>query len=210
MDVLSQHLDNRDAAHRADQAARAASGRDAEAEAAFRVWLDNGRRPEERLLKFDTWLRRELGRRLDWTWAGQAREKRIEQCRIHLERLVLQLWQRGWMLDGKRLAGHLQDLLEHVATYQQQGGIVDFWAYFKSSAERYVGQNAEEIREESLRAGSHISQVLNALTAHKPAEGPKMGDLLQQRHEETLRAKLAKERQRTARKQASSDQRLLW
>lgn len=207
MDVLGQHLDSRDQAHRADQAARAASGRNAEIEAAFRIWLDQGRRPEERLLKFDAWIRAELSTRLDWTWAGPHRQKRIEQCRMHLERLVLRLWQRGWMLDGKRLATHLQDLLNAVAAYQQKGGIVDFWAYFKSASDRYVGQNAEELRDEAMRAGSHIGQIMNALgTGQNPSTAPKIGDLLEQRHQETLREKVARERRKAAKSVADQKQ----
>lgn len=203
MDVLGQNLDNRDTEHRADHAARAASGRDAEAEAAFRVWLDNGRRPEERLLKFDTWLRRELANRLDWTWAGSAREKRIEQCRIHLVRLVVQLWQRGWMLDGKRPAAQLQDLLEHVATYQKKGRHRGFLGLIQ-----IIGRaiRRPKRRGDPGGVGNQINQIWATLLAQKPAVGPKIGDLLQQRHEETLRAKLSQARRREADSQATSAQ----
>ena len=169
--------------------------------------MDGGRRPEERLLRFDQWLRRELEVRLDWTWAGEQKAKRIEQCRIHLERVVLSLWKRGWMLDGRRLAAHLQGLLDAVAAYQRKGAISDFWAYFCASCSRYVGGNAEELREEAMHAGSHISQLVSAIT--RP-QAPRIGDLLQQRTEETLSAKLARERKRQAARQAAADQATLF
>ena len=64
--------------------------------------------PAARLIKFDSWVRAELGKRLDWSWAGAQRERRIEQCRLCMEKLVLDLWRRGWMLDGKKLARHIE------------------------------------------------------------------------------------------------------
>jgi len=190
MDVLGQYLD--------DRTARTRAGADDRRKAA-ELWQATGRRPEERLLAFDRWLRGELESRLDWAWAGAHKQKRIEQCRMHLERVVLDLWQRGWMLDGKRLAGHLQSLLDNVAAYQRKGGIQDFWAYFKSASERYVGGNAEELREEAMSAGSHIAQVMSVLGRPAAPSGPRMGDLLQTRHQETLREKLAQERRKHAR-----------
>ncbi len=195
MNVLAQVLDGREDDRHAVQldAAKAAE-----------VWQLRGNTPESRLLAFDRWLRLQLETRLDWTWAGAQRARRIEQCRIVLEQLVLDLWRRGWMLDGKVLARRITDLLDAVASYQRKGGVADFWAYFRSSVSRYVGANAEEIQAESRRLGTHVGNVIAALGL-QPQEGPALPELAAQRASEvadakqlTLREKLARERARKA------------
>lgn len=159
--------------------------------------------PAARLIKFDSWVRAELAKRLDWSWAGAQRERRIEQCRLCLEKLVLDLWRRGWMLDGKKLARHIEALLDAVARQQKAGKLQDFWAYFQASVNRYVGANAEELREEAMRAGTHVSQLLNVLGVRAAPTGPALPELIAQRaaevaqaKEETLREKIAKARKR--------------
>lgn len=161
--------------------------------------------PAERLIKFDSWVRGELARRIDWTWAGAQRDRRIEQCRLCLEKLVLDLWRRGWMLDGKKLARHIEALLDAVARQQKAGKVQDFWAYFQASVNRYVGANAEELREEAMRAGTHVSQLLNVLGVRAAPTDPALPELIAQRagevaqaKEQTLREKIAKARKRTA------------
>lgn len=145
--------------------------------------------PAERLIKFDGWVRGELARRIDWTWAGAQRERRIEQCRLCLEKLVLDLWRRGWMLDGKKLARHIEAVLDAVARQQKAGKVQDFWAYFQASVNRYVGANAEELREEAMRAGTHVSQLLNVLGVRAAATGPALPELIAQRAAEVAEAR---------------------
>ncbi len=179
-------------------------------DAAVIAWLNQGAAPEERLLKFDAWARKILAEKLDWSWAGEAESKRIEQCRIYLERIVLELWRRGWMLDGRRLANHIERAVGAVALQQKAGKIGTFWPYFQAAVDRYVGINAEEIREEAMRAGSHISQAMTALSIHRRATGTSIPELIAQRTEEistakaeTLRSKLSRARQRA---QAAANQ----
>lgn len=169
------------------------------------AWFNSKEDPAARLLAFDTWTRRQLATKLDWTWAGAARQKRIEQCRLQLNGVVRHLFKRGWLLDGKRLAARITDLLDAVAAQQKKGGIRDFWPYFKASVDRYVGLNAEELREEAMQAGVHAGQLLAQLTKGLPA-GPSVPELEAQRTEETLRAKLAGKRRQNARKQANAGQ----
>jgi hypothetical protein len=169
------------------------------------AWQVAGHRPEVRLLAFDRWIRLQLDKRLEWDWAGAQKERRIEQCRIALERVVLDLWRRGWMLDGKRLAARLTELLDAVGAYQRKGAVRDFWSYFSASIERYVGANAEEIQREAMSAGAHVGQLLGALGVKAGPREPALPELLAQRAEEiaqakaeTLRAKQARERARQA------------
>lgn len=145
--------------------------------------------PAERLINFDRWVRGELAARLDWTWAGEQRERRIEQCRLCLERLVIDLWRRGWLLDGKKLARHIEAVLDSVARQQKAGRVQDFWVYFKCSVNRYVGANAEELREEAMRAGTHVSQILSVLGVRAEATGPALPELIAQRAAEVATAK---------------------
>jgi len=130
-----------------------------ERDAHARAWMNQDQPPEVRLLKFDSWVRIELETRLDWAWAGAIHARRIEQCRIELEGLVLALWRRGWMLDGQRLAGRVRDALDDVAKAQRAGRVREFWPFFKSVVDRFVGINAEEIRDEAMSAGVAVSQV---------------------------------------------------
>lgn len=168
-------------------------------------WLNQGQAPEVRLLEFDVWVSRQLANRLDWAWAGPAKAKRIEQCRVYMERLVLEMWRRGWMLDGPRLARHIETVLDAIGTYQRAGKVHEFWPYFRACVDRYVGGNAEEIQAEAMRAGAHVGQLLTALGAGKPARGPALPELVAQRaaevaqaKEPTLREKLARQRARKA------------
>ncbi|OAM89299.1 hypothetical protein OH491_13760 [Termitidicoccus mucosus] len=176
------------------------------------AWFNHGLSPEDRLLKFDGWVRAELARRLDWSWAGAAKQKRIEQCRLHLERLVLGLWRRGWMLDGKRLAFHITTCLDAVGEYQLRGAVNDFWSYFKACVDRYVGANAEELRTEAMRVGSHVNQLLDAFGVTRRPSAPTMPELIAQRADEVTKAKTLREKQAAARrlqKQSNPDAPLL-
>ena len=204
MNTLGQWLDARD-----DAGAR--RQRELDAKKAGEVWQLRGERPEARLVAFDRWLRRELEARIDWAWAGEQRERRIEQCRIELERMVRDLWRRGWALDGKALARRIEGMLDAIGAYQRRGKVEDFWAYFSASVRRYVGQNAEEIADEARRVGAHVGDLMALL---KPQPGPSLPELVAQRAQEvgagkaeTLRARVARER---ARKGATDAQRELF
>lgn len=203
MNIFEQFLDNREPQQH---------GPDSE----LLVWLNQGNAPEVRLLKFDAWVGRQLAKRLDWTWAGDGKAKRIEQCRVYLERLVLEMWRRGWMLDGKRLAAHIEKVLDAVGAYQRAGKVQEFWPYFRACVDRYVGGNAEEIRAEAMRIGCHAGQLLTALGVNRPASGPSLPELVAQRADEvtkakdaTLREKLARQRQREAARKGDATQRNL-
>lgn len=195
---LEAYLDDRD--HRRDRDARLALR-----DAAERVWFNQGRSPADRLLRFDTWLRCELEERLDWRWAGTAKAKRIEQCRVQIEAMVLELWRRGWMLDGKRLADRITGMLDAVGKAQREGKVRDFWSYFKASVDRYVGLNAEEIQAEAMSLGVAAGDLFRHLARRAP-EGPSLPELVAQRADETLRERLARQRAQEARKLADAGQ----
>ncbi len=189
--------------HRDDRLARA---RDLERrDAAMRAWLQNGTSPAARLLRFDGWVRLELAARIDWAWAGELKARRIEQCRIELENLVVALDRRGWQLDGRRLAGHITDALDDVAKAQREGRVRDFWPFFKSVVDRYVGINSEEIQQEAMSVGVAAGQIFQQLVKRVPAD-PALPALVAQRRQETLAEQLRRQRALEARQQADKAQ----
>lgn len=190
----------------ADRDDRLATARSlAKRDDAARAWMASGATIEQRLLRFDGWVRLELEARIDWTWAGEQRARRIEQCRIALENLVLALWRRGWLLDGERLAGHIRDALDDVGAAQKAGRVRDFWPFFKSVVDRYVGLNAEEIRAEAMHFGAHVGQVFERLQK-QATKAPAMPELLAQRRQETIAEKTRRQRLLEARQRADAGQ----
>lgn len=169
------------------------------------AWFNQGAKPEARLVNFDIWLRVELEDLLDWKWAGLAKEKRLEQCRIQIDGMILALWRRGWMLDGKRLADRITEMLAAIGKAQRAGQVRDFWPYFKASVGRYVGLNAEEIQAEAMSAGVAVAAVIQQLTRRLPV-GPALPELVAQRTDETLRAKIARQKAKERRKPAEKEQ----
>jgi hypothetical protein len=181
------------------------AGKQAERDAYARQWLWGDRTPEQRLLAFDTWVRVELETRIDWTWAGAAKKKRIEQCRIELDRLLKDLAVRGWNIDGRKLAGLIRDALDEVGKAQREGRVKDFWPFFRSVVGRFVGTNAEEIRETAMSLGSHIGQVFQALAKRAPAAAS-IPELVAQRSKERLVDRLARQRAKDAARIADAQQ----
>lgn len=144
--------------------------------------------PAERLQKFDDWLYLRLCQRIDWTWAGDtvAQGRRINQARNFVERMVLALWRRGWLLDGSRLAKHILAPLDAIADYQKRGVIENFWPYFCATIDRYVGVNSEEIQVEAKRIGASMAPILGQLTQILAQRSTSMTELLAQRAGEPL------------------------
>lgn len=185
---------------------RASALRNADKYAKDRQWKEQGLSPEQRLLKFDGWMRRKLEMRIDWKWAGADKAKRVEQCRIEFENLVLGFWQRGWLLDGSKLAAHIELVLADISAAQKAGRVQDFWPFFKSVLRRYVGINSEEIRQEAMSAGVAVSDVFSMLQK----KAVSLPELMAQRREETLREKQSKQRKIEARRAAEASQQKLF
>ena len=166
----------------------------AQRDASARQWMHQDLAPEIRLLKFDSWVRVKLDRMIDWTWAGQDKPRRIEQCRLQLETLVLGLWRRGWLLDGPRLGAHIVAALADISGAQKAGRVKDFWPFFKAVSERYVGVNSEEIQAEAMSAGAAVADVFTQLQKKTQS----LPELMAQRRDETLRAKQSRHRKAEA------------
>lgn len=196
MNVFNSFLEQRDASRQ--------SGREVDA------WMLSVHAPAERLLAFDGWVRAQLEKRLQWPGNERARVKLLHQCRDRMERLVLELWRREWLLDGPRLAKHVIAALDDVAAAQRAGRVKDFWPFFCRVIDGYVGLNAEEIqREARAAAGTKSAAVVGELLKASLGRTATLPELVAQRRDELtkakgLRAELAAERKRRKAAQAEA------
>lgn len=195
MDVLSQHLTDRES--RLNEQAGADDR-----------WMREGAGidPAERLLKWDRWLVGLLAKLLQWPTEAGARERLIRQCAAEITTLARQLRGRGWLLDGRELAKHVQGLLEPIAKAQQAGKVGDFWPYFRAAVGRYVGNHSDEIAALGRRTGSSegaqaIGALLGGLAVVRQAS---MTELLTERAGEIATAKKETLRDRQQRLRAKT------
>lgn len=157
--------------------------------------------PEERLLKFDSWTKSQLATRLKWPADERRRIKLLGQCATRLEKITLELWRRGWMLDGKALSRHILAAIDDVAAAQAAGRVKEFYPFFCKVVDTYVGLNAEEIQAEARRmsgtrtAGDLIKQALgSSLAASIPALVATRRSEINESKADKLRVRLSKAR----------------
>lgn len=149
-------------------------------------WLleRNGVDPDERRVAWRRWLRRKLLVTLHWPQSEPARDKLIGQCMAEITTLVCQLRGRGWLLDAKALAEHVNDLLEPIAKAQKAGSVREFWPFFRHVVRTYVGSHAEEIQAHARRTGSDegslsMASALSALGIGRAiAKAPSMTEIV--------------------------------
>jgi hypothetical protein len=188
MNTLQAYLDHRESAG----SRKTATG---QASRARETWATMGQSPEQRLLAFDRWCCTELAALLQWPADETRKAKLIAQCRVEIEALVLDLWRRGWGLDGKQLAAHVTKALDQVATAQREERVKDFWPFFRHVIRSYVGANAEEIQREARKTPT-VGGLLATMgvTRRLQASAPSIPELIALRKDETLRSKLSKAR----------------
>lgn len=161
MDVLRQHLDDHEDAEKR-HSARANARKDQD------WWQIKAANEAERLLAFEAWCRRQIQARLRLPADPTAKARRTGQCLVEIKGMLLDLFKRGWLLDGARLAPHVITVLDDVGAAQSAGRVREFWPFFKSAVRTYVGRNAEELRSESQRAGNIANMVLADITRNLP------------------------------------------
>jgi len=202
MNLLEQILEDRE-------------GRQREKNEADERWMRErgGVEAEERLQSYDRWIRVKLSALLVLPEEPAARARLLAQCASEMTVLVKQLRGRGWLLNGKALAIHINAVLEPIGKAQRAGKVGDFWPYFRASISRYVGANAEEIQQLARRVGAEegaqsVGALLAGLTVIES-----MTELLARRaveigeaKQETLRAKQARLRAKEAERRAEGEQ----
>ena len=149
--------------------------------------------PDERLQRWDTWLRKTLAETLQWPASKTAAFRLQCQCANEMTTMVRQLRGRGWLLDGDALAQHVRACLAPIAAQQRAGKVEDLWPYFRASIRRYVGANAEEIQLHARRTGADegaqsMSALMTALNlgAVKP-KAESLTELITRRAGETTK-----------------------
>lgn len=115
--------------------------------------------PGDRLVNFERWLYAQLAQRLEWPADAAARERQIGQCRALVVQAVADLAMRGFLFRPKPLAALLVEQIEAVAEAQRAGRVRNLYPYFRSIWQRWVGLRAEELRESSMRLGTHIAAL---------------------------------------------------
>jgi hypothetical protein len=120
----------------------------------------------ERLSAWREWAAKKLlAEFTHWPADPAARAKQIGQCTAELETLVRHLFERGWLLEGKRLAQVASDCLAPIAVAQRAGKIGDFFPYYRAAVRRYVGANAEEMQGMARRDGADVAQSMAGILA---------------------------------------------
>lgn len=120
----------------------------------------------ERLAAWREWAAKKLLAEFNhWAPDPAARAKQIGQAIAELEVLVRQLFDRGWLIEGKRLAQVVGDCLAPIAAAQQAGKVGDFFPYYRAAVRRYVGAHAEEVQGGARRDGSDIAQSMAGILA---------------------------------------------
>ena len=130
----------------------------AEAEARFlreRAGVDR----KERLEAWREWAAKKLIAEFALPADERARARLVGQLTAELEKLVRQLLDRGWLIEGKRLAEVVGDCLAPIAKAQREGKVGDLYAYFRAAVARYVGPNAEALQQAARRDGADAGQA---------------------------------------------------
>jgi hypothetical protein len=109
---------------------------------------------KERLAAWREWAAKKLIAELALPEAPGARERLVGQLIAELERLVRALFDRGWLIEGRRLRDVVSAFLAPIATQQRAGKIGDFYPYFVAARRRFVGVNAEELQQAARQDGA--------------------------------------------------------
>lgn len=197
MNVLLQTLDEHE---------RQPDGSREDAKKSAEAWQIVGESPDARLLAFDRWVRAQISQRLVMPADEARKSKLIHQCRAELERALVGMFDRGWLLDGKRLARHVTAMLDPIGKAQRDGKVGDFWPYFSASVRRYVGANAEAIQREAKGIGALAGVTVAALMQAGERAAQTTGELVQQRRDETLKERLQRRREKLAKDAADRAQ----
>lgn len=161
-------------------------------------WMDTRRAPAERLVRFETWLRRQLQERLQWPKDPRKRDKQIAQCQRFVAGFLCDLNRRGWLFDGPILARIIVEKLDEIAERQKAGEIEDLWIYLRCVWSTYADAASEKLHAEAMSAGFHISKIVAGLKTIPQATA--------ERAEQISAEKLAAARRLQARQKAVADQ----
>ncbi len=156
-------------------------------------WMEVKGPPAERLVSFEKWLAKELESKLIWPRDPHRKNKQIHQCKGFVLKFVVELKQRGWLFDGPLLARLINDKLSEIRRTQEKNRVDDLWPFLEAIFDRYAGERAEELKEQSMRTGYHIS-IIEAGIKTMPQIVAEADEERVRDQAKTVRKRLAKEK----------------
>jgi hypothetical protein len=117
----------------------------------------------KRLIDFEQWVASQLFKTLLWPTDSRARDKQLGQAKAFIMGAVADMGRRGFLFDGRKLAAMIRETLATIRRRQDLGHIHDLYPYLRQTWTTYVGTRAEELRQDSMSAGTHIAQLMAKL-----------------------------------------------
>lgn len=116
-----------------------------------------------RLIKFEQWVASELSKTLSWPDETARRQKLLGQAKAFIMEAVADMGRRGFLFKPAALAAMIRDTLRDIRRRQDLGHIHDLYPYLRQTWTSYVGARAEELRQDSMSAGTHVAQLIAKL-----------------------------------------------
>lgn len=145
----------------------------------FQIWSNVRNVPGERLAAFESWLWEEMVNRLVWPREEATRARMIGQCRTFILSAVADMDRHGFLFQPRPLAALLREKLDQIGTLQRQGKVQNLYPYFRACWQGWVRREADDLRDQAMSAGSHVTQIMASLQRPAPA-GPSMPDVVAQ------------------------------
>jgi hypothetical protein len=155
-----------------------------------------------RLIKFEQWVASELSKTLIWPEDTARRQKLLGQAKAFIMEAVAEMGRRGFLFNGPKLAAMIRETLVTIRRRQDLGHVHDLYPYLRQTWTTYVGARAEELRQDSMSAGTHVAQLMAKL-APRELTIPELA-AQQSREHASLREAKAAARKRTGNDSAPS------
>ena len=159
----------------------------------------------QRKVAFDRWVRSQIAKKLAAALpeAPAQRARLVGQIAEMVETMLVHLYQRRWLLDGKRLAAHVTAALDEIATAHAAGRVRSLYPFAQVVICRYVGTHAEEIQQEARRQEGFATALIQAGALFRE---PSLVELAALRRDENIKAELAAARKAARRASAEKQQ----
>lgn len=125
----------------------------------FEIWEDARFDQGERLVAFESWCAEQLATRLQWPSDPAQAQRQVLQCRALVVQAVADMGRHGYLFQPKPLAAMIVAKLDEIAERQRRGEIRDLYPYLKTAWSSYVTGQADQLRQQAMSLGTHISQL---------------------------------------------------
>lgn len=164
--------------------------------------------PAQRKVKFDRWVRTQIAQKLATALPVEsaARARLVGQIAEMVETMLVHLYQRRWLLDGKRVADHVTAALDEIARAHTDGRVRSLYKFAQVVICRYVGTHAEEIQQEARKQEGLATALIQAGALFRE---PSLVELAAHRRDENIKAELAAARKAERRAESENRQQTL-